>query len=180
MTTVFCHSETSAHTGRGNPSFLRWTGVRAAVPRAWPLPTKFRTKIWIVGQVIGPYGRSTEVSATGRRHRPLRKAQSTTQASRRAAKRPRLRPRGMDGNRRKDHPKRGPLPRLPRQRLAKRKARKEKLVKFGLCPIPSECSTAYHVRKSEQNPARAPADITSTEQDRLGPRPAAREGAPRP
>ena len=33
---------------RGNPSFLRWTGVRAA-------------------EVVGPYGRSTEVPATGRR-----------------------------------------------------------------------------------------------------------------
>ena len=54
MTTVFCHSEASAHTGRGNPSFLRWTGVRAA-------------------EVVDPYGRSTEVSATGRcGHRPLR------------------------------------------------------------------------------------------------------------
>ena len=171
-------------TGRcGNPSFYdgRGTGVRAAVPRAWPPPTKFRTKIWSVGQVIGPYERSTEVPSTGRsRHRPLRKAQSTTQAGRRAAKRPRLRPRGMGGNRRKDHPKRGPLPRLPRQRLAKRKARKEKLVKFGLCPIPSECSTAYHVRKSEQNPARAPVGAASTEQNGLGPHPAAREGAPRP
>ena len=40
-------------------------------------------------------------------------------------------------------PKRGPPPRPPRQRLAKRKARKEQLVKFSLCPIPSECSTAY-------------------------------------
>ena len=90
---------------RGNPSFLRWTGVRAA-------------------EVVGPYGRSTEVPATGRcRHRPLRKAQSTTQASRRAAKRPRQRPRGVGGNRRKDHPKRGQPPRLPGQRLAKRKAR---------------------------------------------------------
>ena len=39
---------------RGNPSFLRWTGVRAA-------------------EVVGPYGRSTEVPATGRcGHRPLR------------------------------------------------------------------------------------------------------------
>ena len=39
---------------RGNPSFLRWTGVRAA-------------------DVVGPYGRSTEVPATGRcGHRPLR------------------------------------------------------------------------------------------------------------
>ena len=159
---ILCHSEEAQRADVGIRPFLRWTGVWAA-------------------EVVGPYGRSTEAPATGRcGHRPLRKAQSTTQASRRAAKRPRLRPRGMDGNRRKDHPKRGPLPRLPRQRLAKRKARKEKLVKFGLCPIPSECSTAYHVRKSEQNPARAPADITSTEQDRLGPRPAAREGAPRP
>ena len=60
MTTVFCHSEASAHTGRGNPSFLRWTGVRAAVPRAWPPPTKFRSEIWGVGQVVGPYGRSAE------------------------------------------------------------------------------------------------------------------------
>ena len=39
---------------RGNPSFFRWTGVRAA-------------------EVVGPYGRSTEVPATGRcGHRPLR------------------------------------------------------------------------------------------------------------
>ena len=41
---------------RGNPSFLRWTGVRAAVPRAWPPPTKFRSEIWGVGQVVVPYG----------------------------------------------------------------------------------------------------------------------------
>ena len=32
--------------GRGNPSFLRWTGIRAAVPGAWPPPTKFRPGIW--------------------------------------------------------------------------------------------------------------------------------------
>ena len=37
--------------------------------------------------------------------RPLRKAQSTTQASRRAAKRPRPRTRGMGGNRRKESQK---------------------------------------------------------------------------
>ena len=60
MTTVFCHSEASAHTDRGNPSFLRWTGVRAAVPRAWPPPTKFRTEIWGVGQVVGPYGKPNQ------------------------------------------------------------------------------------------------------------------------
>ena len=59
---------------RGNPSFLRWTGVRAA-------------------EVVGPYGRSTEVPATGRcGHRPLRVVAGTA-------------------------------PRLPGQRLAKRKAR---------------------------------------------------------
>ena len=96
---------------RGNPSFLRWTGVRAAVPRAWPPPTKFHPEIWGVGQVVGPYGRSTEVPAVGRcGHRPLRKARSTTQASRRAAKRPRPQPRGMGGNRRKNHPKRRTAP----------------------------------------------------------------------
>ena len=73
----------------GNPSFFTMDGGRAA-------------------EVVGPYGRSTEAPATGRcGHRPLRKAQSTTQASRRAAKRPRLRPRGMGGNRRKDHLKMG-------------------------------------------------------------------------
>ena len=77
-------------------------------------------------------------------------------------------------------PKEGPLPRPPGQRLAKRKARKEELVKFGFCPMTSECSTAHNVRKSQQSPARAPVGITSTEQDRLEPRPAARQGAPRP
>ena len=74
-------------------------------------------------------------------------------------------------------PKGGPPPRPPRQRLAKRKARKEQLVKFDLCPITSECSTAYHVRKSAESPARVLIGITLTEQDRLGPRPAARQGA---
>ena len=50
----------------------------------------------------------------------------------------------------------GSPPRLPGQRLAKRKARKEKLVKFSLCPMTSECSTAQKVRKSQQSPARVP------------------------
>ena len=71
--------------------------------------------------------------------------------------------RGMGGNRRKDHPKRGTAPRPPGQRLAKRKARKEELVKFDFCPTTSECSTAYNVRKSQQSPARAHAEATSTE-----------------
>ena len=117
----------------------------------------------------------------GRRssRRLLRKAQSTTQASRRAAKRPRPQPRGMGGNRRKDHPKRGTAPRPPGQRLAKRKARKEQLVKFSLCPIPSECSTAQKVRKSDKSPARVHVEAASTEQNSLEPRPAARQGASR-
>ena len=45
---------------RGNPSFLQWTGVRAAVPRAWPPPTKFRPEIWGVGQVVGPCGKPNQ------------------------------------------------------------------------------------------------------------------------
>ena len=73
----------------------------------------------------------------------------------------------------------GSLPRLPGQRLAKRKARKEELVKFSLCPTSELCSTAYNVRKSQQSPARAPAGAASTEQNSLEPRPAARQGASR-
>ena len=46
-------------------------------------------------------------------------------------------------------PKGGPPPQLPRQRLAKRKARKESLVKFGFCPMTELCSTAHMVRKFE-------------------------------
>ena len=76
-------------------------------------------------------------------------------------------------------PKGGPPPRPLRQRLAKRKARKEELVKFGLCPVTSECSTGYRVRRSQPGPARAHADVTSSEQDSLVPRPAARQGASR-
>ena len=62
----------------------------------------------------GPTGRRGNPSflrwtmdgGSGRRgRRPLRKARSTTQASRRAAKRPRQRPRGMGGNRRWNHQK---------------------------------------------------------------------------
>ena len=73
MTTVFCHSEAGAHTGRGNPSFYDGRGCgpprssapteglpksqqRADVPKAWPPPTKFRAEIWGVSH----------------RHRPLR------------------------------------------------------------------------------------------------------------
>ena len=117
---------------RGNPSFLRWTGVRAAVPRAWPLPTKFRAEIWGVGQVVGPYGKPNQ---------PPKPADAQRSVRARVGE-------GWAGIGAKAIPKGGPPPRPPRQRLAKRKARKESLVKFSLCPMTSECSTAYWVRKS--------------------------------
>ena len=56
----------------------------------------------------GGSGRPTKDEGNGTpSRRALRKARSTTQASRRTTKRPRQRPRGMGRNRRKDHPKRG-------------------------------------------------------------------------
>ena len=137
--------------------------VRAAVPRAWPPPTKFRAEIWGVGQVVGPYGKPDQPPKPAGAQRSVRARVGE----------------GWAGIGAKAIPKGGPPPRPPRQRLAKRKARKESLVKFSLCPIPSECSTAYNVRKSQQSPARVPAEAASTEQDRLEPRPAARQGASR-
>ena len=120
---------------------------------------------------------------SGRRgRRPLRKggiAAATTQAS--GAQRS-VRARGREGWAgigARTIPKGGPPPRPLRQRLAKRKARKEELVKFSLCPITSECSTGYRVRRPQQSPARAHVGITSSEQNGLAPHPAARQGASR-
>ena len=158
-----CHSEEAQRADVGIRLFYdgRWTGVRAAESSA---PTEGLPKSRQRADVgIGPYGKPDQP--------PKPAAHSGAFAPR---------TRGMGGNRRKDHPKRGTAPRPPGQRLAKRKARKEQLVKFGLRPIPSKCSTAYRVRKSQQSPARAPAGAASTEQNGLGPHPAAREGAPRP
>ena len=117
----------------------------------------------------------------GRRsgRRPLRRTQSTTQASQRTAERLRRGHEERAGIGAKAIPKGGPPPWPPRQRLAKRKARKESLVKFRFCPTTELCSTAYYARKSDGSPARAHADITSTEQNSLEPRPAARQGASR-
>ena len=129
--------------------------TRHAVPKAWPPPTKFHAEIWGVGQVVGPYGKPKPAGAQ-------RSARASVGE-------------GWAGIGARTIPKRGP----PRQRLAKRKARKEQLVKFRFCPIPSERSTAYYARKSQQSPARVPAEAASTEQDRLEPRPAARQGASR-
>ena len=141
----------------------RWTGVRAAVPRAWPPPTKFRAEIWGVGQVVGPYGKPDQPPKPAGAQRSVRA-------------------RGREGRAgigAKAIPKGGPPPWPPRQRLAKRKARKESLVKFSLCPTTSEGSTAHNVRKSDESPARAHAEAAIIEQDRLDLRPAVRQGASR-
>ena len=132
---------------RGNPSFLRWTGVRAAVPRAWPPPTKFPSEIWGVGQVVGPYGKPDQPPKPAGAQRSVRARVGE----------------GWAGIGAKAISKGGPPPRPPRQRLAKRKARKESLVKFSLCPMTSECSTAYWVRKSQQGPARVHVGTAITE-----------------
>ena len=51
--------------------------------------------------------------------------------------------------------KKGGLPpRVPGERLAKRKAREEELVKFGFCPMTEECGTGYGVRGLAEGPAR--------------------------
>ena len=95
---ILCHSEASAHTGRGNPSFLRWTGVRAAVPRAWPPPAKFR-----------PQHRAAASSAPTKRRDSCRNHPS----QRRTAERLRRGREGWAGIGAKTIPKGGP----PRDRL---------------------------------------------------------------
>ena len=84
---------------------------RADIPKVWLPPTKFHAEIWGVGQVVGPYGKPKPAGA---------------QRSVRARSRE-----GWAEISAKTIPKEGPPPRPPRQRLAKRKARKELLVKFG-------------------------------------------------
>ena len=118
------------------------------------------------GQVVGPYGKKSKPN------QPPKPAGAQRSVRARVGE-------GWAGIDARIIPKGGPPPRLPRQRLAKRKARKEKLVKFGLCPMTSECSTAYHVRKSQHSSARAPVGAAVTEQNSLEPRPAARQGASR-
>ena len=109
------------------------TGGRAAVPRAWPPPAKFRAEIWGVGQVVGPYGKPDQPPKPAGAQRSVRARSREGWAEISA----------------KTIPKEGPPPRPPRQRLAKRKARKESLVKFGFCPMTELCSTAHMVRKFE-------------------------------
>ena len=109
-----------------------------------PLPTGGRSRLVCPrrrGEVTPPYGRNTG-SAKQRADvgiGPYGKPKPAgAQRSARASV-----GEGWAGIGARTIPKRGPPPRPPRQRLAKRKARKEQLVKFSLCPIPSECSTAY-------------------------------------
>ena len=91
---------------RGNPSFLRWTGVRAAVPRAWPPPTKFRAEIWGVGQVVGPYGKPNQPPKPAGAQRSVRARGCEGWA-------------GIDA---RTIPKGGPPLRLPRQRSERGKS----------------------------------------------------------
>ena len=256
---------------RGNPSFLRWTRVRAAVPGAWPPPAKFRADIWGVGQVVVPYGwlRSAAASALGSGAQrsvcaavarewagnaaeitpkvssnagqslshglwpcqlPLHKGafgdgdadcrvgpagllamimvfchseasaytgrgnpsfftmdgglgrrvvgpygkpdQPPSQPARSKASAPAAARNGREST--LEPSKRDKLPRSPGQRLAKRKARKEELVKFDFCPTSELCSTGYRVRRYAEGPARALVGAALIEQDSLGPHPAAR------
>ena len=83
---------------RGNPSFLRWTGVRAAVPRAGPPPAKFR-----------PQHRAAASSAPTKRRDSCRNHPS----QRRTAERLRRGREGWAGIGAKTIPKGGP----PRDRL---------------------------------------------------------------
>ena len=139
---------------RGNPSFLRWTGVRAA-----PRKTRGTAR-----RVVVPYGKPNQPPKPAGAQRSVRTSGGEGWA-------------GIDA---RTIPKGGPPPRPPGQRLAKRKARKEELVKFDFCPTTSECSTAYNVRKSQQDPARAPAGAALIEQDRLESHPVVQEDAERP
>ena len=169
---------------------------RRGAPRVWLPPAKFRAEIWGVSHGHRPLRGEGEVPATTRDSGAQRSVCGADGRNGWGSEQ-RSSPKCLSTS---DNPSvtaapcqlplhKGALgdgesvpfqPRLPGQRLAKRKARKEQLVKFGFCPMTPECSTGYNVRKSRQSPARAPVGITSTEQDRLEPHPAAREGASRP
>ena len=160
MTSVFCHSEERSDVGI-RPFLL--DGRVVGPPRS-SAPTNGLPKSQHRADVgIGPYGKPDQPPKPAG-------AQRSVRASGRE---------GWAGIGAKTIPKGGAPPRPPGQRLAKRKARKEQLVKFDLCPIPSECSTAQKVRKSDKSPARVHVEAASTEQNSLEPRPAARQGASR-
>ena len=136
--------------------------MRIAITSAPNFGTKFGWR-WLHPSRVGPYGKPDQPPKPAG-------AQRSVRASGRE---------GWAGIGAKTIPKGGAPLRPPGQRLAKRKARKEELVKFSLCPTTSKCSTAYNVRKSQQSPARAPVGAAFTEQNSLEPHPAARQGASR-
>ena len=159
---ILCHSEEAQRADVGIRPFLRWTGdgpPRSSAPtEGLPKPQQQ------AGVGIGPYGKPNPPPKPAGAQRSVRACGREGWA-------------GIDA---RTIPEGGPPPQLPRQRLAKRKARKEQLVKFRFCPIPSERSTAYYARKSQQSPARVLVGAALIGQDSLGPHPAARQGAPRP
>ena len=142
---ILCHSEKAQRADVGIRPFLRWTGdgpPRSSAPtEGLPKPQQQ------AGVGIGPYGKPNPPPKPAGAQRSVRACGREGWA-------------GIDA---RTISKWGPPPRLPGQRLAKRKARKEPLVKFSLCPMTSEFSTAQKVRKSDGSPARAHADVTSTE-----------------
>ena len=130
------------------------SGLRRGAPGVWLPPAKFRNGIWGVSHGHPALRVQRRwFPAKGRcGHRPLRKGEKVSSTTRASGAQRSVCASGCEGGVGIDArtiPKGGPPPRPPRQRLAKRKARKEQLVKFDLCPITSECSTAYNVRKSQ-------------------------------
>ena len=122
-----------------------------------------------------PLGRGMRIAASAPTESPIN---HPSQPARNEASEPAA---ARDGRESAQGPsQKGTAPRLPGQRLAKRKARKEQLVKFRFCPTTELCSTAYKVRKSQQGPARAPVGAALTEQNGLGPHPVVQEDAERP
>ena len=143
MTTAFCHSEERSDVGIR----LFYDGRGFGPPRS-SAPTEGLPKSQQWADVgIGPYGKPNQPPKPAGAQRSVRARGRE----------------GWAGIGAKTIPKEGPLPRPPGQRLAKRKARKEELVKFGFCPMTSECSTAHQVRKSQQSPARALVGAAVTE-----------------
>ena len=131
-----CHSEEAQRTEVGIRPFLRWTGdgpPRSSAPtEGLPKPQQQ------AGVGIGPYGKPNPPPKPAGAQRSVRACGREGWA-------------GIDA---RTISKWGPPPRLPGQRLAKRKARKEPLVKCGLCPTTSESSTGQRVRRSARHPAR--------------------------
>ena len=122
---------------RNGNGFLSFRGQCAHWPRESVLFT-----------MDGGSGRPTKDEGNGTpSRRALRKARSTTQASRRATKRPRQRPRGMGGNRRKDHPKRWTAAATSRAALSE--AESAERVAGQIQVLPDDLFVQHGVQRSE-------------------------------